>query len=78
MGSVWFVAVLFLALGTACVLLPEKIAHLGLYLDAAATRPGSRKILARYPRVTRWSGRIAGGLLIAVGLLLLFVARFAE
>lgn len=68
-------AFIFLVLGAACVLLPERLAELGLRLDPVATRRTSREMLKRYPRVTRWSGRIAGGLLFVVGLFLLFVAR---
>jgi uncharacterized membrane protein len=73
MGSVACVAGVFLFLGAACLLYPEQVAELGVRLDWL-NQDGSRKILARYRRATRWSGRIVGGLLLCVGIILLFVA----
>ena len=60
-------------LGLLCRLRPETVAQWGTYIDSL-NRERSRAILARYPRTTRWSGRIAGGILVVVGIVLLFVA----
>ena len=73
MGSVVLVAGIFILLGLLCVLWPEKVAELGVRLDSTDHRRG-REMLARYPRLTRWSGRIVGGMLLGVGVVLLFVA----
>lgn len=73
MGVVVCVAGFFILLGLLCVLLPETVAQWGTYTDTL-NRERSRAILARYPRATRWSGRIAGSILIVVGIVLLFVA----
>ena len=73
MGAVVFVAGFFLCLGLLCVLLPETVAQWGIHLDVL-NRERSRAILARYPRATRWSGRIVGSILIVVGIVLLLVA----
>ena len=43
-----------------------------------STPERSLELLARYPRATRWSGRIVGGILIVVGVVLLFVAAFGD
>jgi threonine/homoserine/homoserine lactone efflux protein len=77
MGAVGCVAGFFLCLGLLCLLLPETVAQWGTYTDTL-NRERSRALLARYPRTTRWSGRIAGGLLILVGAILLFVAALGE
>ena len=77
MGAVGCVAGFFLLLGLLCLLLPETVAQWGTYADIL-NRERSRAILARFPRTTRWSGRIAGGLLLVVGIVLLFVAALGD
>ena len=74
MGAVGCVAGVFLLLGLACVLLPEQMAELGVRLDWTG-RERSRAILKRYARLTRWSGRVVGGILILAGLVILFASR---
>lgn len=74
MEIVGCVAGIFLLLGVACVLRPEALAEWGLRLDTSNPRR-SHAILARYAHVTRWTGRIVGGLLLLVGAILLLVAR---
>ena len=73
MGSVIFVAGIFILLGLSCALCPEKIAELGVRLDSVNQRR-SRAMLFRYARLTRWTGRIVGVILLGVGVLLLFVS----
>ena len=77
MGAVGCVAGFFICLGLLCVLLPETVARWGTYTDTL-NRERSLELLARYPRATRWSGRIVGGILIVVGVVLLFVAVFGD
>jgi threonine/homoserine/homoserine lactone efflux protein len=77
MGAVGCVAGFFLCLGLLCLLLPETVGRWGTHLDTLNPER-SRAILARYPRTTRWSGRIAGGILVVVGIVLLFVAASGE
>ena len=73
MGSVIFVAGISILLGLSCALWPEKVAELGVRLDSVNQRP-SRQMLVRYARLTRWTGRIVGVLLLGMGLWLLFAA----
>jgi hypothetical protein len=77
MGSVECVAGVFIILGLACMLAPEQIAELGVRLDST-NQEGARKMLKRYARTTRWSGRIVGGLLVVAGLLILFASSRAQ
>lgn len=77
MGAVVCVAGFFLCLGLLCLLLPETVGRWGTHLDTLNPER-SRAILARYPRTTRWSGRIAGTILIVTGIVLLFAALGGE
>jgi threonine/homoserine/homoserine lactone efflux protein len=73
MGSVWVVAGVFIILGLVCMLAPEQVAELGVRLDFTNQAAG-RRILKRYARATRWSGRIVGGLLVLAGVLILIAS----
>ncbi|HVF59120.1 MAG TPA: hypothetical protein VNJ70_04835 [Thermoanaerobaculia bacterium] len=77
MGVVVCVAGFFILLGLVCLLMPETVAQWGTYADSL-NRERSRKILALFPRTTRWSGRIAGAILIVTGIVLLFAALGGE
>ncbi len=76
MGAVVCVAGFFILLGLLCLLRPETVAQWGTYTDL--NRERSRRILALFPRTTRWSGRIAGAILIVTGIVLLFAALGGE
>jgi hypothetical protein len=68
------VAGFFILLGMFCLFMPERVAQLGVRLDALG-RDRSREILKRYAHWTRWTGRIIGGIFIIVGLVIFFTSR---
>jgi len=74
MESIECVAAVFIVLGLLCALAPEQVADFGVRLDST-NQATAREILKRYARVTRWTGRIAGGIFVITGLIILMASR---
>jgi len=74
MDIVICVAGLFIGLGLLYLLAPEQVAEWGIRWRSADPHQ-DREILKRYPRLTRWSARIVGCILVVAGLVIFIASR---